>query len=94
MKTSTIITAFALMLVFLLAEVHISQAITCNPTQLSPCLAAISSSGPPSSLCCSRLQSQKPCYCTYLKNPNLSKYVNTPGGKKVASYCKVSYPRC
>ncbi|GAA0169322.1 hypothetical protein LIER_23838 [Lithospermum erythrorhizon] len=92
--SSPTITVFVLFLVLLLSGVHISKAVTCDVTQLSPCLGAITSSSTPSSLCCTRIQNQKPCLCRYLKNPFLSQYVNSPGAKKVASYCRVPYPNC
>ncbi|CAN4098280.1 unnamed protein product [Withania somnifera] len=92
-KASKLVRVTVLVLL-LLAEAHISLAATCNPVQLSPCLGAISSSSPPTKLCCSRIKQQKPCLCQYLKNPNLKKYVNSPGAKKVARSCGVPYPRC
>ncbi|MBA0557663.1 hypothetical protein Golob_014717, partial [Gossypium lobatum] len=40
-------------MVILLAEaVQVSTAVTCSPTQLSSCVSAITSSSPPSQLCC------------------------------------------
>ncbi|KAJ9147324.1 hypothetical protein P3X46_029502 [Hevea brasiliensis] len=78
----------------LLTEVRLSNAVTCNPVQLSSCLPAISSSTAPSSTCCSKLREQKPCLCGYLKNPNLKQYVNSPGARKVANACGVPLPNC
>jgi len=80
--------------VMLLAEAKVSQAVTCNPGQLSPCLPAISSSSPPSTTCCSKLKEQKPCLCGYLKDPALKQFVSSPGARKVASACGVPYPSC
>ncbi|XP_059450746.1 non-specific lipid-transfer protein 2-like [Corylus avellana] len=71
-----------------------AEAVTCTPTELSPCLPAITSSARPSSSCCSKLKEQKPCLCGYLKNPNLKQYVNSPGAKKVLSTCGVPLPNC
>nr|XP_009804140.1 PREDICTED: non-specific lipid-transfer protein 2-like [Nicotiana sylvestris] len=86
--------AFFIVLALLLAESHISVAVTCSAIQLSPCLGAITSKSPPSILCCSKIREQKPCLCQYLKNPNLRNYVNSPGAKKVARTCGVPYPKC
>ncbi|CAL5372647.1 unnamed protein product [Camellia sinensis] len=38
--------------------------MTCNPTELSSCVGAITSNTPPSKLCCSKIKEQKPCLCT------------------------------
>ncbi|CAK7344257.1 unnamed protein product [Dovyalis caffra] len=80
--------------VMLFAESQVSQAVTCNPRQLSPCLGAITSSAPPSATCCSKLKEQKPCLCGYLKDPSLKQFVSSPGARKVASACGVLYPTC
>uniref|UniRef100_A0A2P2MH84 Non-specific lipid-transfer protein 2 n=1 Tax=Rhizophora mucronata TaxID=61149 RepID=A0A2P2MH84_RHIMU len=86
--------AVYMVLVMVLTEVHVSQAATCNPSLLTPCAASFTSSNPPSSLCCTRLNQQTPCFCGYLKNPNFSRYVSSPGAKKVIAACKVPLPKC
>jgi len=91
-KASLLVTM--VVVVMLLAEAKVSQAVTCNPAQLSPCLPAISSSSPPSTTCCSKLKEQKPCLCGYLKDPALKQFVSSPGARKVASACGVPYPSC
>nr|ACM78621.1 non-specific lipid-transfer protein type 2 [Tamarix hispida] len=78
----------------LLSQTQVSTAVTCSPAQLSPCVGAITSSSPPSGLCCSKVRQQKPCLCQYMKNPYLRKFVNTPNAKKVASQCRTPFPRC
>ncbi|KAJ9140788.1 hypothetical protein P3X46_031392 [Hevea brasiliensis] len=72
----------------------VSQAVTCNPLALSPCASAMTSSSPPSAICCSKLKEQRPCLCQYLKNPNLQKLVNSPNAKKVATTCGSPFPNC
>ncbi|GKV23595.1 hypothetical protein SLEP1_g33304 [Rubroshorea leprosula] len=86
--------AVCTLLVLLLTETQVSTAVTCSPTQLSSCVSAITSSAPPSKLCCSKIKEQKPCLCQYLKNPNLKKFINTPNARKVASSCGTPYPKC
>ncbi|XP_075524173.1 non-specific lipid-transfer protein 2-like [Primulina tabacum] len=84
-----------LVLVMFLAEVElVSGAVTCNPLQLSPCAAAIISSSNPSATCCNKLKEQKPCLCQYMMNPNLQKFINSPGAKKVAYFCDAPFPTC
>ncbi|KAK6925336.1 Bifunctional inhibitor/plant lipid transfer protein/seed storage helical domain [Dillenia turbinata] len=78
----------------LLAQAEVSQAVTCSVSELQPCVGAITYSTPPSNDCCTKLKQQKPCFCQYLKDPNLKKFVNNPNAKKVASTCGVSYPKC
>lgn len=77
-----------------LSQLHVAEAVTCNPTELSPCLPAIQSSAQPSKVCCDKLREQKPCLCGYLRNPNLKQYVNSPNAKKVISTCRIPYPQC
>nr|GMC73943.1 non-specific lipid-transfer protein 2-like [Ipomoea batatas] len=74
-------------LLLLLAEAQFSSA-ACNVQQLTPCLSALTSNTKPSQLCCQRLNQQKPCFCEYLKNPNLKAYVNSPAAKKAIKTCK------
>ncbi|CAI0451419.1 unnamed protein product [Linum tenue] len=66
----------------------------CNPSQLSSCLPAISTSAPPTGQCCGNLRQQGPCLCGYLRNPNFRQYLSSPGARKVASACGVPLPRC
>ncbi|OAY59225.1 non-specific lipid-transfer protein 2 [Manihot esculenta] len=84
---------YALM-VLLLAEAQLTMAVTCSPTELSPCVAAITSSSPPSKQCCDKIKEQKPCLCQYLNNPNLKKFINTPNARKVATTCGTPFPKC
>ncbi|KAK9091776.1 hypothetical protein Sjap_024953 [Stephania japonica] len=81
---------FVAIAVLVLGEGRVSMAATCDATQLTPCLGAITSNSPPSALCCSRLRSQRPCLCSYLRNPFLGRYVNSPNARKVANTCKCS----
>ncbi|KAJ4707053.1 non-specific lipid-transfer protein 2 [Melia azedarach] len=77
-----------------LSELRVAEAVTCNPTQLSPCVGAITSSAPPSRACCDKLREQRPCLCGYLRDPNLKQFVNSPNARKVSSTCGVPYPQC
>ena len=97
MKNMTGVMTLMVMVVLVLSGVELprmAEAVTCSPLTLSPCAGAISSSSPPSSLCCQRLKEQQPCLCGYLRNPSLRQYVNSPGAKKVASACGVPTPSC
>ncbi|KAK0595914.1 hypothetical protein LWI29_011057 [Acer saccharum] len=89
-----VLSMVVVMVVVLSSEVRVAKAVTCNPTELSPCMAAITSSAPPSSTCCSKVREQRPCLCGYIKDPNLKQYVNSPNARKVVSTCGVSYPQC
>ncbi|XP_027079037.1 non-specific lipid-transfer protein 2-like [Coffea arabica] len=83
-----------LLVVVIVGEVEVSRAVTCTPTELSPCVAAIIGQQPPSAACCSKLREQRPCLCGYLRDPNLRQYVNSPNARRVASSCGVPTPRC
>ncbi|CAI9113520.1 OLC1v1014132C1 [Oldenlandia corymbosa var. corymbosa] len=82
----------AVAVLLLVANANVSEA-ACNPNDLAPCAPAIVG-GAPSSLCCTKMKSQKPCFCQYAKDPRFSSIVNSPGAKKVASACGVSFPKC
>ncbi|XVF71579.1 hypothetical protein PTKIN_Ptkin12aG0049500 [Pterospermum kingtungense] len=75
-------------------ETRTAEAVTCDPTELSSCLSALTSSAAPSTTCCLKLKEQKPCLCGYIKNPALKQFVNNPNAKRVASTCGVAYPKC
>nr|WES10311.1 non-specific lipid transfer protein [Mentha canadensis] len=94
MNTKAASLAILALAMLVLAEVEVAGAVTCDPVQLSPCAAAITSSGKPSAACCAKLKEQRPCLCTYIKNPNLQKFINSPGAKKVSSACHIPYPKC
>ncbi|XP_061357752.1 non-specific lipid-transfer protein 2-like [Gastrolobium bilobum] len=78
----------------LVAQTELSMAVTCNALQLSACASAITSSNPPTSVCCTKLKEQRPCLCQYLKDPNLKKLVNSPNARKVADTCGSPFPTC
>ncbi|XP_059640697.1 non-specific lipid-transfer protein 2 [Cornus florida] len=89
------IAAVCAVLVLLLAEAQLSvAAATCSPSELSPCMSAITSSSPPSKLCCTKIKQQKSCLCQYLKNPSMKKFVTSPNAKKVVTTCGVPIPKC
>ena len=87
-----LLAAFAVVL--LLCAGVVADAATCDATQLTPCAGAIIGSAPPTSACCSRLKEQQPCLCTYARDPNLQRYVNSPNGKKALAACRVPVPSC
>ncbi|KAI3441146.1 AAI domain-containing protein [Psidium guajava] len=83
-----------IVLMFLFVKLEPSAAVTCDPMELSSCASAISSSSPPSAMCCAKLKEQKPCLCQYMKNPNLQKLINSPNSRKVAIQCGSPFPSC
>ncbi|KAE9467085.1 hypothetical protein C3L33_01004, partial [Rhododendron williamsianum] len=90
MKASYIVAVFSVLVLFLGYEAQVTMAVACNPSALSSCAGAITSSTPPSKLCCSKLQEQKTCLCQYTKNPKLKKFLASPNAKKVATTCGVA----
>ncbi|XP_010110085.2 non-specific lipid-transfer protein 2 [Morus notabilis] len=94
MKATHIAAVFCTLLVVLLAKSQVSMAVTCSPVQLSACVSAITTSSPPTQLCCTKIKEQKPCLCQYLKNPNLKKFVDSPNARRVANTCKTPFPKC
>ncbi|KAK1299032.1 hypothetical protein QJS10_CPB14g00440 [Acorus calamus] len=71
-----------------------SVSVTCNPTELSPCLNAILYGSAPSGACCGKLREQKPCLCQYAKNPSYKGFVGSNNARKVSSTCGVPIPNC
>jgi len=94
MMKKSVVCAVVLLALVLIDVGPVAQAATCVATELSPCAAAITSGGAPSSACCQKLKQQKPCLCGYFKDPTLKQYVNSPNARKVLSSCGVSVPRC
>uniref|UniRef100_A0A7N0U8E9 Bifunctional inhibitor/plant lipid transfer protein/seed storage helical domain-containing protein n=1 Tax=Kalanchoe fedtschenkoi TaxID=63787 RepID=A0A7N0U8E9_KALFE len=95
MKPSTFAVAIMVFMLFLTRHAQVSTAaVTCSPVELSSCVSAITSSTPPTRLCCAKIKEQRPCLCQYLKNPTLKKFVNTPNARRVARTCGTPYPRC
>uniref|UniRef100_A0A7C9DA74 Bifunctional inhibitor/plant lipid transfer protein/seed storage helical domain-containing protein n=1 Tax=Opuntia streptacantha TaxID=393608 RepID=A0A7C9DA74_OPUST len=91
------IAKYALLIVVVLllgGAAEVAEGVTCSPVQLSSCASAITSTSPPSSLCCSKIKEQKPCLCQYMRNPTLKKFVNTPNARRVARTCGTPFPRC
>ncbi|XP_061337379.1 non-specific lipid-transfer protein 2-like [Gastrolobium bilobum] len=86
--------AIVVMTLLVMEVIPITEAVTCSPVELSPCLGAITSSSPPSSTCCQKVREQRPCLCGYLKNPSLRQYVKSPGAIRVGSSCGIPFPTC
>ncbi|KAI3500148.1 hypothetical protein L1887_35965 [Cichorium endivia] len=94
MKKALSFIAMCVLVMVVLDDVQMTNAATCNPQELLPCAAFLSSGATPSVACCSKLKAQQPCFCGYVKNPSLGQYINSPNAKKVASACGVSIPKC
>lgn len=82
---------FVVAILVLLGD-DMGEALTCSPAEFSYCLGSITSSSPPSTLCCQKTREQRPCFCGYLKNPSLRQYVYSPGARRVAKSCGVPFP--
>lgn len=77
----------------LLTGIRLANAVDCDPSELGPCLAAITSpSTQPSTACCLKMKEQTPCFCGYFNNPSLKPYIG--GGQRVAADCGVDVPSC
>ncbi|KAJ0041927.1 hypothetical protein Pint_18727 [Pistacia integerrima] len=74
-------------------EASVAEA-ACNPADLMPCLAAVTSPAKPTDLCCSKLQSQKQCLCGYLKDPSYRHLIDSRVAQKFSSVCGVTIPKC
>ncbi|OVA06503.1 Bifunctional inhibitor/plant lipid transfer protein/seed storage helical domain [Macleaya cordata] len=84
----------AIALILIISEAPVSMAATCKATELASCYSAITSSSPPSALCCRKLKEQRGCLCKYLRDPNLKKFVNSANARRVGKTCGVPFPIC
>ncbi|TQD89678.1 hypothetical protein C1H46_024813 [Malus baccata] len=48
-----------------------TEAVTCGPVKLNPCLEPIRSEATPSGTSYQKLREQRPSFCGYIKNPVL-----------------------
>ncbi|XAR71383.1 hypothetical protein NMG60_11028610 [Bertholletia excelsa] len=78
----------------LVVAAGVTEAVTCDPTELRPCALAMTTPLPPSKQCCKKFTEQVPCLCGYYKDPNFKQYVNVAKAQSVASKCGVSLPPC
>ncbi|ESW22883.1 hypothetical protein PHAVU_004G002700 [Phaseolus vulgaris] len=79
-------------LAIVVVAVVVVEGLNCSPAELSPCLEAMSSSSPPTSICCQKVREQRPCLCGYLKSPSIKNYANSPGSIRIASSCGIPFP--
>nr|CAB3497307.1 unnamed protein product [Digitaria exilis] len=84
----------AVALLLLVASAGCASAASCSVGQLAVCAPAIESGSKPSSGCCSNLKAQQSCFCQYIKNPSLGRYVNSPNARKTLTSCGITPPRC
>ena len=67
---------------------------SCIPTELMPCLPAMTTGGQPTKDCCDKLIEQKECLCGYINNPLYSTFVSSPVARKVLEVCNIPSPSC
>ncbi|WCJ38916.1 Non-specific lipid-transfer protein 2 [Euphorbia peplus] len=73
-------------------EVGVSRGVKCSPVELAMCLPAIAMSEGVSRLCCRKMREQRPCYCGYLKDPNIKLFIAS--NIKLGRQCGVAFPTC
>lgn len=93
-KVLQVVVVVLVVVVVVSSDIEMAEAVTCSPVELSPCLGPITTSSPPTSICCQKVREQRPCFCGYLKNPSLRQYVYSPGARRVASSCGVPFRTC
>ncbi|KAL6566370.1 hypothetical protein OROGR_001985 [Orobanche gracilis] len=88
---------FVLFLMFVLVAIEvIATTSDCNPHDLNPCADVIKhSKHNVSDACCkARNKQTHECLCVFMKDPNLQRYVHTPGAVKISKVCNAPYPNC
>ncbi|RID76386.1 hypothetical protein BRARA_B03360 [Brassica rapa] len=48
----------------------------------------------PSTQCCGTLKAQQPCYCDFIKNPDLKKFATSREAHLALGFCGIPYPTC
>ncbi|MFS7967747.1 putative bifunctional inhibitor/plant lipid transfer protein/seed storage helical [Helianthus anomalus] len=79
----------------LMVEMHLGMAIDCDSSKSELCIQYFTdgaSLSTPDSPCCENIQEQPGCYCEYIKDPKICKYVASPQAKEVETACRVKTP--
>ncbi|WCJ25325.1 hypothetical protein M5689_007218 [Euphorbia peplus] len=71
-----------------------AEAVICSSVELNVCLPAIVMAEAPSSACCRKSLEQRPCYCEYLRDPNLKQFFSNQADRILAKACGLPYPVC
>uniref|UniRef100_A0A2C9WBM1 Bifunctional inhibitor/plant lipid transfer protein/seed storage helical domain-containing protein n=1 Tax=Manihot esculenta TaxID=3983 RepID=A0A2C9WBM1_MANES len=53
---------------------EMTEAVVYSPVKLNACLPAINMARPPSTSCCQKTKEQRPCFCGFLRDPNLKHF--------------------
>ncbi|CAN6451844.1 unnamed protein product [Victoria cruziana] len=93
MKTKATAIICSFLMVLLLGNVLPSSAQCGNLQVLAPCYSAYQGA-PPTQECCSALNSLRPCFCYYARNPQYAQIIYGPVGQRVSNGCRLPFPRC
>jgi len=81
-----------IMVTVLRAKRELSMGITCNTLQLSACASAITSSNPPSAICCRKLKEQKPSFANTWKILTLRNLLALPMPLRLLTHVALHFP--
>ncbi|KAL5079942.1 hypothetical protein RYX36_008363 [Vicia faba] len=85
--------AVVIVAILLFGEVSYKlEALSCSPIEFNPCFVSFTSSSLPTSYCCRKQREQRPCFCSYIKNPSLKHYILSPGARRIAISCGIPVP--
>ncbi|EEF34333.1 Nonspecific lipid-transfer protein, putative, partial [Ricinus communis] len=91
-KVSWLFCLYAVMVMLTGAET--AQAVVCSSVELNVCTPALVMSSEPSKLCCQKAMEQRPCYCEFLRDPNLKQFFSNAADRRLANACGFPYPVC
>ncbi|CAG7895500.1 unnamed protein product [Brassica rapa] len=66
----------------------------CTKIDLTGCWPELFDGTKPSAQCCGTLKAQQPCYCDFIKNPDLKKFATSREAHLALGFCGIPYPTC
>ncbi|CAA7051874.1 unnamed protein product [Microthlaspi erraticum] len=101
MKFTTLVTiAFVVVLLSSFSAAPTQSTVFVKPTgppcdnvEVGECMSALPTGQKPTAKCCGQLKAQVPsCYCAFIKNPTLRKFVTSPDVNRVLAQCGIRTP--
>ncbi|KAJ0533165.1 putative bifunctional inhibitor/plant lipid transfer protein/seed storage helical [Helianthus annuus] len=89
------VVAMSVIAITLMVEMHLGMADDCDSSKFEPCIQYFADGAllpTPDTECCENLQGQPGCYCEYIKDPKICKYVASPRAKELGTACHVETP--
>ncbi|KAF5789835.1 putative non-specific lipid-transfer protein type 2 [Helianthus annuus] len=89
------VVAMSVVAITLMVEMHLGMAVDRDSSKFEPCIQYFTDGASlptPDAPCCENIQGQPGCYCEYIKDPKICKYVASPRAKELGTACRVETP--